>query len=283
MASLSIVTPVLNSRNFVEQLLESVAALSTPHEHLVMDGASTDGTVEVLEGRTDPSLTWVSEPDRGQTDAVNKALARVTGDYVNWVNADNAYVPDAVDRAVDLLEADPGLMAVFGGIDIIDEAGGLRRRYIPGAYSWQRYLFLGDYLPTETIIFRRSLLERNGLLDPRFEDAADYDFYLRLFHGRRVERMADVMLRFRYHPASKTALDQGRGQREALEIRLKWARHSRDARLMRAIDESKQGLFRIVGPWPPNRHVTRIVDDAAALRERRAHPPIESSAAEARA
>ena len=250
MASLSIVTPVLNSRNFVEQLLESVAALSTPHEHLVMDGASTDGTVEVLEGRTDPSLTWVSEPDRGQTDAVNKGLARVTGDYVNWINADNAYLPDAVDRAVGLLEADPGLMAIFGGIDIIDESGHLRRRYVPGAYSWQRYLFLGDYLPTETIIFRRSLLERSGLLDPRFEDAADYDFYLRLLHRRRVQRIGQPLLLYRYHPDSKTARDPWLAQGEHRVIREQWARGPRDRAIMVGFDRLKRVVLPRISAWP---------------------------------
>jgi glycosyltransferase involved in cell wall biosynthesis len=250
LASLSIVTPVLNSRDYLEQLLESVAALVTPHEHLVIDGASTDGTIELLEKCADPGLTWVSERDRGQTDAVNKGLARVSGDYVNWVNADNVYRPDAVDRAVGLLDADPELMAVFGGIDIIDEAGRLRRRYIPGAYSWQRYLFLGDYLPTETIIFRRSLLEDCGLLDPRFEDAADYDFYLRLLHRRRVGRIAEPLLLYRYHPGSKTARDPWLAQGEHRVIREQWARGPRDRAIMVGFDRLKRAVLPRISPWP---------------------------------
>ena len=250
MALLSIVTPVFNSRDYLEQLLESVAALSTPHEHIVIDGASTDGTVELLERSAGPGLTWVSEPDRGQTEAVNKGLARVSGEYVNWVNADNAYLPAAVDRAVALLDADPGLMAVFGGIDIIDEDGRLRRRYIPGAYSWQRYLFLGDYVPTETIIFRRALLDETGVLDMRFRDAADYDFYLRLLHRRRVRRIAEPLLRYRYHPDSKTARDPWLAQGEHRVIREQWARGPRDRAIMVGFDRLKRAVLPHISAWP---------------------------------
>lgn len=243
-------TPVFNSREYLEQLFESVAALTTSHEHLVIDGASTDGSVELLKSRSDPNLTWVSEPDRGQTHAVNKGLERATGDYVNWVNGDNAYHPEAVDRAVALLDANPDVMVVFGGIDIIDEHGNVRRRYVPGPYSWQRYLFLGDYLPTETIIFRRSLLERTGLLNEHFEDAADYDFYLRLLHMQRVERLAEPLLLYRYHPASKTARDPWLAQGEHRVIRDQWARGVRDRAVMVGFDRLKRVVLPRISSWP---------------------------------
>jgi len=247
---LSIVTPVFNSADYLEQMLDSVVQLRTPHEHLVLDGASTDGTVELLEGRTDAGLSWVSEPDRGQTHAVNKGLERASGTYVNWVNADNAYLPAAVDRAIGLLDSDPKLMAVFGGIDIIDEHGRVRRNYVPPAYSWQRYLFVGDYVPTETIVFRRSLLDSTGLLDERFEDAADYDFYLRLFHHRRVQRIVEPLLLYRYHPDSKTGRDPWLAQGEHRVIRAQWARGPRDRALMAGLDRMKRAVLPRISDWP---------------------------------
>jgi glycosyltransferase involved in cell wall biosynthesis len=247
---LSIVTPTYQYARFLPALLDSVAALAVDHEHLVVDGASTDGTLELLRARKDPGLRWLSEPDRGQNDAVNKALAKVTGEYVNWINADDTYLPGAIERAVALLDARPEVDAVFGGIEVIDEHGVVRRRYVPGPWSWRRYLFAGDYVPTETIVFRRALLETAPRLDEDAGDAADYDFYLRLLHGRRVERIAEPVIAYRHHPEAKTTSDPWQGQRRALEVRRRWARNDSDRALMNAIDAAKRALLPRISPWP---------------------------------
>jgi len=119
---LSVVTPVFNSARFLAETLDSVARLTVSHEHIVLDGGSTDGTVQLLEARGDPRLTWVSEPDRGQTHAVNKGFERAQGELLGWLNGDDEYVSEAVDRAVSDLLAHPEV-AVYGGMDITDEDG----------------------------------------------------------------------------------------------------------------------------------------------------------------
>jgi glycosyltransferase involved in cell wall biosynthesis len=265
---LSVVTPALDQVRYIGETLDSVSRLTVDHEHLVIDGGSTDGTVELLRDRDDPALTWISEPDRGQTDAVNKGLRRATGDYVGWINADDAYVPEGVARAIAHLDANPCVGAVYGLMEITDEHGGVTRTYRPARFNWTRYLWTGDYVPTTAIVFRRALLDQSGLLDETFRDAADYDFYLRLLHGVRVDRIEEAIVRFRYHAESKTARDPGLGQAEALAVRLRWARHDRDAVLMRAVDGAKQRVFSVVPPWPPGRLVTRAADLAYALRDR---------------
>src|SRR5919197_954739 len=98
MTLLSVITPARNMARYLPHTLDSVAALRTPHEHVVVDGASDDGSVELLEGRDDPNLVWVSEPDSGQTNAVNKGLRKARGDLLAWVNADDTYNPEVVDR-----------------------------------------------------------------------------------------------------------------------------------------------------------------------------------------
>ena len=152
---LSVVTPSYRSARFIEETLDSVAALRTDHEHIVVDGGSDDGTVALLERRDDPRLTWVSEPDRGQTHAVNKGLERASGDACAWLNADDAFVPEAVDRAVALLEERPEIDLLYGGIQFTDAGGRVRRTYVPAGPSFARYLFMGDYIPTPTFVFRR--------------------------------------------------------------------------------------------------------------------------------
>jgi glycosyltransferase involved in cell wall biosynthesis len=246
----SVVTPVYNSVRFLGETLDSVAGLRTPHEHIVVDGGSTDGTVELLAARVDEALRWVSEPDRGQTHAVNKALELASGELVGWINGDDAYIPYAVDRALDYLRLHPEVDAVFGGMHVVNERGAVRRRYHPGHYSWRRYLFLGDYIPTPSIIFRRRLIEQVGFLDERYADAADYDFYLRLFHHRIIERLPEALVRFRYHPESKSASALAVQLRESLEIRLTWARGPGERALMRGLDLLKRSVLLRITPWP---------------------------------
>jgi glycosyltransferase involved in cell wall biosynthesis len=270
MPRLSVVTPALNQARYIEETLDSVAGLPVAHEHIVIDGGSTDGTVELLRTREDPSLIWTSERDRGQTHAVNKGLELARGEYVGWINADDAYVREGVARAVAHLEANPAVGAVYGFMEITDDQGQVTRTYRPAPFNWVRYLWIGDYVPTTAIVFRRALIETRGLLDETFRDAADYDFYLRLFHGVRVDRVDAPLVRFRYHTDSKTAQDPALGQREALAIRQRWARTRRDATLMRGLDAAKQGIFAAVPPWPPGRLVTKAADAIYRMRDRRA-------------
>jgi glycosyltransferase involved in cell wall biosynthesis len=274
MSVLSIITPIYNSADFLSELLASVERLDIPHEHVVVDGGSTDGTVEILKAHQRPELHWTSEPDRGQTHAVNKGIERASGALLTWINGDNAYLPGAIERAIALLDAQPATDAVFGGIEIVDERGTLRRTYVPPPWSWKRYVFIGDYVPTETIIWRRSLLLRAPRLDERWEDAADYDFFLRLLHGRSVERIAEPFIRYRYHPDSKTGRDPWLAQAEHREIRVQWARNSADRAAMSGIDLAKRAVLPRISswprPWPPdNGDVSLVQRSVARLRSGR--------------
>jgi glycosyltransferase involved in cell wall biosynthesis len=251
MTLLSVVTPVRNMAGYLGETLDSVAALAIPHEHLVMDGASDDGTVELLEGREDPHLTWVSEPDEGQTDAVNKGFDRARGELLSWVNADDAYIPEAVDRAVAFLDAHPEVGAIYGGQEYVSAEGETIRVFVPKErFSWRRYLYLGDNVPTPTVIFRRELLERHGGLDPAYADAADYDFYLRILGATRVEPIREPLIRFRYHAGSKTGSNIDLQLDEGLEIRLKRARGPASRAAMRGLERAKRAILPRISNWP---------------------------------
>jgi glycosyltransferase involved in cell wall biosynthesis len=249
---LSVVTPTFNSAAYLPATLESVAAITSPHEHIVIDGLSTDGTIELIRDWADRGVRWVSEPDRGQTHAVNKGLERARGDIVAWVNGDDEVVPEAIDRAVGHFDAHPACDVVYAGIDFMGADGTTRREYRPAVWSWHRYLLLGDYIPTPAILFRRSRYQAVGPLDERWADAADYDFYLRLMRGARVDRLPGAHVRFRYHDASKTATDVWRQQDEALQIRLGWSRSWRDRAVMLGFDRLKRAVLPVLtrGRWP---------------------------------
>jgi glycosyltransferase involved in cell wall biosynthesis len=249
---LSVITPTYNSARYLAATLESVAAIATSHEHLVIDGGSRDGTVGLLRNWETHGLRWTSEPDRGQTHAVNKGLERARGEILAWINGDDEVVPDAIDRAVEHFRAHPECDVLYAGIDFMQADGTTRRRYRPSGWSWRRYLLLGDYVPTPAILFRRSRYEAVGPLDERWVDAADYDFYLRLMHGTRVDRLPGAHVRFRYHDASKTATDVWRQQDEALAIRLGWSRTWRDRWVMVGFDRFKRAVLPALtlGRWP---------------------------------
>jgi glycosyltransferase involved in cell wall biosynthesis len=250
MAKLSVITPARNMAGFLPDTLDSVAALRTPHEHIVVDGASEDGTVELLEGRDDPDLRWVSEPDGGQTEAVNKGLRLAEGDLLAWVNADDAYIPGAIDRALEHLTRNPEVGAIFGAVNYVDERGEVFRTLVPPRFSWRRYLYFGAFVTTPTIIWRRELLEQAPSLNERYVDAADYDFYLRLLRGVRVDRIDEPYLDFRYHPTSKTTTDVWVQLDEALEIRLGWARNPVQRGIMRAWESGRRAILPRISNWP---------------------------------
>jgi glycosyltransferase involved in cell wall biosynthesis len=249
---LSIITPTFRGARWLGETLDSVAALKTPHEHIVVDGGFDDGTVALLAARDDPALRWTSEPDRGQTHAVNKGLAQARGELMMWINGDDVAVPEGIDAAVAHFAANPDCMVVYGGLDFTDADGVVRREYRPTDWSFRRYLILGDYVQTPTIIWRRERYERAGPLDERWIDAADYDFFLRLMHGVRVDRLAGCHVRFRFHAASKTARDVWKQQDEALAIRLQWARTPLQRAAMVGFDRFKRRAVPILtrGRWP---------------------------------
>jgi glycosyltransferase involved in cell wall biosynthesis len=250
MPMLSVVTPAFNMARYLPQTLDSVAALATPHEHIVVDGASDDGTVELLRSRDDPNLKWTSEPDRGQTEAVNKGLERSRGELIGWLNGDDAYVPGAVDRAVAHLEHHPETMAICGAISYVDESGAVFRTLTPPRFRWRRYLYLGSFLPTPTVIFRRRLLARAPSLNEAYKDAADYDFYLRLLRGAPVDLIDEPLVNFRYHPSSKSTADVWTQLDEAQSIRLGWARNPIDRALMRSWEGAKRAILPRISSWP---------------------------------
>jgi glycosyltransferase involved in cell wall biosynthesis len=273
MTLLSVVTPVRNQVRYLGETLDSVAALQTPHEHIVVDGGSDDGTVKLLEDRGDPSLSWTSEPDRGQTDAVNKGFQRAKGDLVAWLNGDDAYFPEAVDRAVAHMAANPEIKAIYGGQTYVNAVGEPVRTFVPRRFSWRRYLYLGDNVPTPTVIFRREVLEREGGLDESYVDAADYDFYLRILGEGRVDPIREPLVQFRYHAGSKTGSNIDLQLDEGLEIRLRRAGGPVARATMRGLERAKRAILPRISSWPnpEPRGLNRI--NAALTGSRRRRSP----------
>lgn len=182
---ITIVTPCLNGADTLEEALRSVASQQYPDlEHLVVDGGSTDGTLEIL--RAADGVRWISESDRGLSDAVNKGIRMASGDVVGWLNADDRYEPGALVRVGEAFAANPDAVWVTGPCRIIDAAGEEIRKPIT-AYKnalLRRYgfrsLLVQNFISAPSTFVRRSALERVGVFDERFSHSMDYDLWLRL-------------------------------------------------------------------------------------------------------
>jgi len=203
---ISAVTPSFNQGRYIECCIQSVLDQQYPHfEHIIYDNGSTDGTADIL--RRFPHLTWVSEPDRGQSHALNKALRRARGEIIAWINADDAYEPGAFHVAARELRADTGVKAIAGRVYLVDECERIRSTKSPNVSTLDQMIEFwtrGFCLEQCGVLFRREVLEETGLLNERLHYAMDYDFLLRLVARYPLKLVPEVLALFTVHAGSKT-------------------------------------------------------------------------------
>lgn len=210
----SIVTPSFNRRGFIEACLGSVANQEYANiEHIVVDGGSTDGTVELLESWTRTErLRWVSEPDSGMYHAINKGLQMAEGEYLGYLNTDDCYLPWSVSRAVE--EMSQGTDVVFGDLIVVREANGVSHSYLQyyPQFDFRHYLWTQS-IGQPTVFWRRCVTEAAGLFDTEhFKLLADCDRWLTFASQGFVPRHIDEALAIQ--------IDHGKTLRETHPDRL---------------------------------------------------------------
>lgn len=179
---LTIVTPSFNQAAFVERTLRSVLDQGYDNlEYIVVDGGSTDGSAEIIERYADQLAWWVSEPDDGQTDALNKGLRRSSGDIVAYINSDDYYLPGAFDAAVDSLERSEALWTV-GHCRFVDADDRLDHVWVPRLPRGGRHWWLLDPwgVPQAATFWRREVFDRHGLFREDMHYVFDTEYGLRL-------------------------------------------------------------------------------------------------------
>ena len=239
----SIVTPSFNQALYLETAIQSVFGQDYSNiEYLIVDGGSTDGSVDLLKNHAANLAYWVSEPDGGQTDAINKGFTRATGKYLGWLNADDRLHSVAVKEAVDFLESHPEVGMVYGDADYIDARGGVVGRF-PAAQTNYTSLRRGYvHIPQQAAFWRRDLWQRVAPLDASFTFAMDYDLWVRLAKLSKLKYLPRLWAQFRLHEDSKTLQNDQRAWDEMLKV------HWREGGSFFSIIVAKYWLRRIVAP-----------------------------------
>jgi glycosyltransferase involved in cell wall biosynthesis len=187
-------------------------------EYIIVDGGSTDGSDEVIRQYVDQLTHWVSEPDKGQTDAINKGFSLAKGEIFAWINSDDTYQPQAVTEAVDFLLEHSDIGLVYGDANFIDVHGRVIGRF-PAAQTDYRRLRRGYvHIPQQAAFWRASLWDRVGPLDPSFFFAMDYDLWVRLARISKLRYYPRVWANFRLHGGSKTIIEDDRCWPEMIRV-----------------------------------------------------------------
>lgn len=187
-------------------------------EYLVVDGGSTDGSLEIIQRYASRLAWWVSEPDSGQTDAINKGFSHAKGDILAWLNSDDIYQPGAISEAVAFLVENPEVGMVYGDVNFIDENGKVIGKFAARQTDYRRLRRGYVHIPQQAAFFRADLWRQVGPLDPSFYFAMDYDLWVRLAKITRLVYYPRLWANFRLHGSGKTIAADDRCWPEMLRV-----------------------------------------------------------------
>ena len=239
----SIVTPSYNQKKYLEQTILSVLNQDYPAlEYFVMDGGSTDGSLEIIKKYQQKLTGWISEQDQGQTDAINKGFARSQGEIMAWINSDDVYLPGAVNEAVSFLQENPHIGMVYGDTNLIDDRDQKIGLFNARQTNYHRLMRGGVYIPQPAAFWRRELWNKSGPLDPSFYFAMDYDLWVRFSKITPIKYHPKLWASFRIHGEGKTTLSDDRCWPEMRKV------HQREGGSVFSLFMAKYILRMMLGP-----------------------------------
>lgn len=228
---ITIITPSYNQGRFIEQTIKSVLSQNYPNlEYIVIDGGSTDNTIEILK-KHEGGLKWISEKDKGQSDAINKGLKMATGDIIAWLNSDDYYLPGTLMKVAAMFH-DENVQWVTGDYIIIDENGKTIQSFIRiykkilAQFSCLTALSLANYINQPSTFWRRSIQEKVGYLDEDLHFCMDYDLWLRYMKESPVYRVSSPLSAFRIHKSSKGGSQYKKQFKEELNVIKKYNKNN---------------------------------------------------------
>jgi len=207
---ISIITPNFNYAQFIDKTIYSVLLQGYDNfEHIIVDDGSTDNSIGVIEGIIKLNLgviKLIKQTNKGQTQAINRALKEVTGDIIGWINSDDLYCEGAFLSVINEFQKKPNLDAVFGDIYIIDKNESIIKtnRYLAFDYTSGVFNGFGKIVSSNAIFWRKELTDQVGLFDESFSIAMDSEYWSRLLFKRRIIHIPVILAKFRWHEDAKT-------------------------------------------------------------------------------
>ena len=218
MTLVSIITPSYNQAKYLEQTILSVLNQDHPRiEYIVMDGASTDGSVEIIKKYAGSLAHWESVKDKGQADAINKGFARATGEIVAWLNSDDYYLPGTISKAVKVFEENPDVVLVYANMLAVDENGQIFNTLTYKQLTHEDLLCF-QIIGQPAVFMRRSALQQTGGLDPNFHFLLDHLLWIQIAKHGRILHVDQTWSAARYHADAKNVAKAAEFGREAFRI-----------------------------------------------------------------
>jgi glycosyltransferase involved in cell wall biosynthesis len=219
---ISIVTPSLNQASFLEDTICSVLRQGYPNlEYIVIDGGSTDGSVDIIKKYEKSICFWSSAKDQGQASAINKGLRMISGEIWSFLNSDDTYSPDALNRIVRAFHGHPDAEVVYGNCNFINENNLITRVKKPGPYNRKKML-KNNYLYQPAVFARSEVLQRYGFFDESLRFSMDYEYWLRFDNDKRFVYIDEPIANYRLHASSKTIHDTVKMMREMVAVKKKY-------------------------------------------------------------
>lgn len=259
----SIITPSLNSEKYIQETIESINCQTYKNiEHIVVDGGSTDGTLDIVKRYK--GIRLLHGPDNGMYDGINKGLKIARGEIVAYLNSDDLYFPGTIEIAVNSFICWPKVEFIYGDCYYIDENGKILFKYYFPQFDWGFFLMRkGSPIAQPTTFWRKSIHDKYGFFDPSYKLVGDWEFFIRVFSGGLVRHCSHSMAKFRIH--SQQACTKMRVERiqESERVNKVWER-ARQAnhnsvqwkelrvKLMNWRAILKKTLLRLRGKWGLN-------------------------------
>lgn len=217
--TVSIITPSFNQAPYLEETIQSVLGQSYPNiEYFIIDGGSTDGSVSIIKKYESKLKGWISEKDKGQTDAINKGFAMANGEILGWINSDDTLLPNAVEEAVAFLKGNLQTALVYGDTNYIDGQSRIIGRFPAAQTSYSKLRRGYVHIPQQASFFRKDFWDAVGPLDPDFYFAMDYDLWVRIARRAPIQYIQRIWANFRLHEDAKTISADDRCWPEMLKV-----------------------------------------------------------------
>jgi len=213
----SIVTPSYNQGQYIEETIQSVSTQDYPNlEYLVVDGRSTDETLEILK-RYENRLVWLSEKDQGQADAINKGFRMARGEILGWLNSDDTYLPGTIRKVVHYFQTHPDVGMVYGEGYHSDMESKIIERYYTEPFDFQRLSEI-CFICQPTAFFRAEVFREIGPLDISLRYCLDYDYWMRIARRFRIGYLNEYLANSRLHTETKTRSQRLAVHEEVLRV-----------------------------------------------------------------